>query len=682
MALVLDFGDKNKLSWKPTNPEWQKWLPSNPTSAHWYREEDLRGLIAAYISDGQGDRTVREFVSEFAGLSSALKQKRVVERAKLQRCPLADLASKGKLDTSRISALLKAMQDETKPIKPEKLGVIGEDNFRSRFAIMGGDAGTFRYKKLAGITEGLPYVIEVAFAMHNDSETQFIVGGVNWSPAVKGVPFDELGNYRTLDGLLQECYCGEQWNRVEPVIVAIHLVTPNVGTSQVAWKDRGKSILSLDGEMADQMEKAVRFVTKHWVKQRRSEEREASRALRREEALDAEKAKSNEMSLKDAVFLEMENAVHEATGGGRYNSVSGRNLYYSIRELIQKHTSKELRQSTFDHIMKKQWEPEHGIIEEVYRDPRGYLVEPHTGKTIPLGTRQVEQYEIPKWLYHTVLYVEKKGMAPLFQEAKIAEKYDLAIISAEGYASDAAKVLMSRADKLDMTILCLHDADPAGKHIHHKLQHATLRNPRIKVIDIGMDLAEALEMGLATETFIRKKKLPQDLELTDLEREFWEGEFCGYHKGKKKYKCRRIELNAMAANPDRFIAYVEQKLREHGLDKKVVPPDEVIDKRAERKIKDGITEHVLDDIGSMLDTGSIVSRIVKEFEKQVDVDDVPDGVEEWAGELKPKSWTTFVDDEVYDLVNEHDDTIRKMVRAELIKQAAEIEDDDEDDDVV
>ena len=58
-----------------------KWIASEPTSAHWYTADQLRGLMAAYISaepDGGRARTVREFVSEFRGLSATRKQKAIL----------------------------------------------------------------------------------------------------------------------------------------------------------------------------------------------------------------------------------------------------------------------------------------------------------------------------------------------------------------------------------------------------------------------------------------------------------------------------------------------------------------------------------------------------------------------------------------------------------------------------
>ena len=78
----LSVGEERK-TWQASAPDWNKWRPSDPTSPHWYTPERLRLLVAAYIAaerDGGGKaRTVREFVSEFRGLSATAKQKSVTE---------------------------------------------------------------------------------------------------------------------------------------------------------------------------------------------------------------------------------------------------------------------------------------------------------------------------------------------------------------------------------------------------------------------------------------------------------------------------------------------------------------------------------------------------------------------------------------------------------------------------
>jgi hypothetical protein len=67
-----------------TDSDWHKWQPSMPTSPHWYSAERLRGLIAAYLSGSRKAITIREFISEFDGLSSSAKQKAVTDSCNLR----------------------------------------------------------------------------------------------------------------------------------------------------------------------------------------------------------------------------------------------------------------------------------------------------------------------------------------------------------------------------------------------------------------------------------------------------------------------------------------------------------------------------------------------------------------------------------------------------------------------
>lgn len=105
-------------------------------------------------------------------------------------------------------------------------------------------------------------------------------------------------------------------------------------------------------------------------------------------------------------------------------------------------------------------------IKELYYDPRGVLYEPHSGNSIQLGTREVADYIFPSWLYNKILYIGKKGLWPILKSARIAEKYDMAVIAAEGYATEAARVLFKNAQKdQNYELYVLHDADPYGYNI-------------------------------------------------------------------------------------------------------------------------------------------------------------------------------------------------------------------------
>jgi DNA topoisomerase VI subunit B len=227
------FGERSTV--RATDPSWRKWQPSDPTCPHWYTPQHLERLIAAYLThdiEHGCERTVREFVSEFRGLSGSLKQKAVLAATGLQRAPLASLCDGSAIDRAVAAGLLDAMIAHTRPVKPEALGIIGKDHLYWRLEAVGCEMASFQYKQVKSKEPGLPWVIEAAFAWCPDLTSRRLITGVNWSPGIVN-PFRALGPYRqSLDTVLTQ----QRADRDDPVVVFLHLACP-----RVEYTDRGKS---------------------------------------------------------------------------------------------------------------------------------------------------------------------------------------------------------------------------------------------------------------------------------------------------------------------------------------------------------------------------------------------------------------------------------------------------------
>jgi hypothetical protein len=226
----------------PTDPAWRKWLPSNPTGSHWYDLERFIRLLAAYIAhdaDRGSNRTVREFVAEFDGLTGTAKQTRVLDEAGMKRVPLSALAGPDEVDAEAAGRLLAAMKKHSKPVKAKRLGVIGKESLRRRFESLGCQAESFKYKPRTGETDGIPWIQETAFGYcPGRVKSRRLVTGVNWSPGIIN-PFRELGRFgQSLDGVLEQLRAG----RGEPVVLLLHLACP-----RVEYTDRGKSAVVIGG---------------------------------------------------------------------------------------------------------------------------------------------------------------------------------------------------------------------------------------------------------------------------------------------------------------------------------------------------------------------------------------------------------------------------------------------------
>jgi hypothetical protein len=107
----------------------------------------LRRLMGAYIArdedHGRNPRTVREFISEFRGLSGSAKQKAALEETGAARLSLPEFFGNGdSVNHDRIAVLLEAMQWHSRPVKPADLGLIGKDHLAQRMRAAGVNMGT------------------------------------------------------------------------------------------------------------------------------------------------------------------------------------------------------------------------------------------------------------------------------------------------------------------------------------------------------------------------------------------------------------------------------------------------------------------------------------------------------------------------------------------------------------
>ena len=237
LGLTLRRPDNDPEVWSAIDPDWQKWRTCDPTSAHWYRPEDFARLVAAYIQQDQAAdrrRPLREFLALFDGLASTTRRGKILTEIGLGRAVLADLLRDGAPDREAIDALLQAMRAETKPVKPARLGIIGETNLRRRLGAFG-DADSFRYARAIGFDhEGLPYVVEGAFVWTPNQTHRQLILGANFASA-PSLSID-LGPVETVGTLLAERHAGQD----EPVAALLHVVHP-----RPTFTDLGKTQLSL-----------------------------------------------------------------------------------------------------------------------------------------------------------------------------------------------------------------------------------------------------------------------------------------------------------------------------------------------------------------------------------------------------------------------------------------------------
>ncbi len=574
------------VEWTSTDPTWRKWTATEPTSPHWYTVEDLRNLAAAYLAAG-ANKTVREFVSEFRGLSGTAKQKRVVDAADLSGQTLADLVVGGDIDTSRLGPLLAAMKAESRAPKPALLGVIGEGHFRSWMKVMKAADDSVVYRKSVGEVDGLPYVLEMAFGVseHNE-EWRRCASGLNWTPSLK-VPFSKL------DELMGKC----RVDRSDPAIVAVHLACP-----KLAFTDRGKSQIDLPDAILEDFEKAFVAITKQWTKAKNQAARQERLSQRQLEEI-RKQQRRDEWTIKDACYAVMGDAYAEASSNGRYPA-NARQVMYAARRLVtQMGVDFYKNSASFTQGVLPEYQndfPEETADWDIVYDDRGHLIEPHTQQSIGLGTLAVRRYvrgwtngaipriEAPSLAtsidtsgpynrYGAVLFVEKEGFNEVLKAARIAERYDIAIQSTKGQTVTAARQLAEHYAERGIRIFVLHDFDKSGIEIVANYEGDTRRyqyDTRPLITDIGLRLADVKALGIevsGAEDVEYKSEVNPSVNLKACGATTEEVKFLVRGGWPRNWHGMRVELNALTS--EQFIHFIERKLEEHGV-QKVVPKDD------------------------------------------------------------------------------------------------------------
>jgi hypothetical protein len=420
--------------------------------------------------------------------------------------------------------------------------------------------------------------------------------------------------------------------------------------------------------VADDIAAALKGATKDLHAEKKRRERDARRVYRpRPQPVDR-------VTIRDAVFAVMADAITAVSGDGTY-PFDTRSLYYQVRPRIQRYTSEKLEGSYFSQALVVAYEREHGPIPGHYRHPRGELHEPHRLYTsrpvVRLGTREVAAYQFPDHTFDKVLYIEKEGLAPIFDAARLADRYDLAVAYGKGQPAEAVRALFERAEAGDYRLFVLHDADPDGYSIARVMAEETERMPgySVDVVDLGLTVGDAVghRPPLEPEAFTRRKELPwwMPARLTDLEREWFEGRLLTQAWAtRRQWACTRVELNALAG-PD-LIAYIEAGLERHGAAGKIVPPPDVLTRQAVQRHRAAIA-HIVDAyLAERFDTDALAETLAAEFPLDPDADPA-EAVAQAQTADRAVWWRTAVDGEADRQVDDADEPLQARL-VELLEE--------------
>lgn len=498
--------------------------------------------------------------------------------------------------------MLTGLRDNVEPVPPEDLGFIGKE-CRPAWPGYARQAGTTTTQAGACI----PYVVEAwAKCTRSAQKGQGTVEVdllMNRSMTLATIHALSLSSAIGLKG------CGlDRWvigPGTGDYHVLLSVVAPHV---QLATDGKEPSLTPFSAAIAEALRKACGV---------------AHRAMHRPD---------RGVSIKDAAWSIMDRAYRIASGGGRYPANARQVMYAARPEILRLTGSDKLDDAYFTQNLLPDYIAEHGKETEwdVVFDSRGSFTEPHTGHDVPLGTIDVRAYlgerpamdpaivgscgqsyptSGPRDRYSAVLFIEKEGFTPLLQTARIAQRFDLAVMSTKDMSTTAARLLLDRLAPQVDKILVLHDFDVSGFSIFGTLRsdgrRYTFKN-NLPIVDIGLRLTDVEAMSLQSEpvttsgNWARRSETLSDHGATREEIAF--------------LASRRVELNAMPA--DMFVAFLERKLEEHGI-RKVVPDGVTLRHHARRVLEQELADRLLHEKRPALQAEAAAAELPEDLGERV-----------------------------------------------------------------
>lgn len=507
----------------------------------------------------------------------------------------------GSLSRDDASAVLQRLRAEAKPVPPERLGFIGAA-FQQDCPGYARKNGVIRTQAGAQI----PYVVEAWAACtpppHKGQGSADIELLLNRSLTVATIFADSRPGAIVLEGCdLQRQVKGPATGVYE---IWLSVIAPHV---QLCSDGKEPSLAPFGEAIADVLRKACGM---------------AHRAM-------ARPAKGS--TIKDAAWAVMETAYLTASGNGQYPAHARQIMYAARPEILERTGAAGLSDKYFTGTLLPDYIAAHGKADwDVVFDDRGAFTEPHTNHAVGLGTVAVRSYlsdhgpigpavavtcdtlyptHGPQHRYATVLFVEKEGFHDLLKVARIAERFDVAIMSTKGTSVTAARALLDRLAPHIDKVLVLHDFDVAGFSIFGTLGSTNRRytfKSNLRLTDIGLRLADVMALNLQSEPV--ETTGGWNSRASTLRRHGATAEEITF------LKTRRVELNALSS--DLFVSFVEKKLSEHGV-RKVVPNRATLELHARRVIEQDLGEALFRDNQASLQAEAAATALPADLDSQV-----------------------------------------------------------------
>lgn len=278
---------------------------------------------------------------------------------------------------------------------------------------------------------------------------------------------------------------------------------------------------------------------------------------------------SNRAIMRDYVT----EAFNKASNNGRY-AITARQIWYKMRE-IAPITEKKNTYTDFTQNILTEWIDANPEYEDKvnFSDRGNFYVD---GSQMGLGTANVRSFIDTlgrasntfdcyggvsstmhiednfnlEYKYDKVLYIEKTGFDAIFKAEKVGEKYNMIIVSGQGFSTRAAKTLLYEVQQRGLKLYCLHDLDISGVFIFDSFRNANMKfKYEIPIEDLGVTFEDVEKYGIEPELVEIKKEDTKKLESLPYE-------YQKFFDAGSMY--RRVELNAFTT--EQMLEILDRKL--------------------------------------------------------------------------------------------------------------------------
>jgi DNA topoisomerase VI subunit B len=682
--------------------------------ANWFDYNSFSGRLKADILYDP-NMTVRNFVGEFLGLTSNQKVKTVMKS--IPQKHIKEFVFDKRLDEEKVRCLHASMKDNTVLLKDtSKLGNIGRDNlYEGLIWAINQRGGLEEIKTIKDKLQEKKLDTDIVVyyskgdTFYGDKITQFyfelIAIPTNWEKSDRAqcdltFGINQSLTYTTPKFDILVGKNNKHYSSIESVFNSFEYdfkVVCNLFCPNIDFKDKGKQAFNMMP-----FEKAIsEVVNKSYEKIKK----EVVRSLNK--LNDKEQDRENDFQLegkapigyiKNFVFDNFWKVYNEASDNGRL-TVTLRNFYYAFRAEILRdcedkgyiytssstpempvkinNSEKGFKYKTFTGYVD---DFEVNVIKKrlIYKNDRGFAIEPHTGRRIDLGTASINRYDPDLEGYNNILFIEKAGFYELIHEdLKLTKKYDILLVNSSGFATNAVKDLVQKIQvkNPNVRLFSLTDLDIKGLGIAKNIEKADELS--------AIDIFECEIMGIKVEDIEKYNLLPEPVEysnslLKELKNRYDNGELT-----KETYDFlmsgQRLEINAIS--PSQFGKYLEDKFKEFGI-KKVIPDIKKIEipktynKETSRieALQEAVGKWVLDycenDLFDFLDGEIPVDREIK-FDTESEKKKMHQDIIVELDKFPVESWKEINTNKVNSIMLQQDKA-RGEYKDDLIKKALDI----------